>query len=196
MLYTPSPPTGASGANRADIFAEIAEHSQIIPVANATAEAQLVTDLTTAGKAPSATNVLYTDRTDLGEVRRNDGTGFKPITGADSGWLDPTSWGLSYNTNSTFKTRKIGGLVVWKGRFMPPSGFITTGTTSPVAVLPSGHYDNSSDRYYAATSWVAGATPPYRADGVVQVSTSGNVYLHVQANTTAVYVDGETHRVD
>lgn len=73
VLYSASPPTDESPFNRADVFSEIREHSQIIPVANATARAQLLTDLANDGVTPSLTAPIYVDQTDVSTIYRHVG---------------------------------------------------------------------------------------------------------------------------
>lgn len=111
----------------------------------------------------------------------------------DTGWVNPSVWGLSYNERSTAQTRKIGNQVFWHGRFRPPGVSIPIGKVGPVAVLPSGHYDTTSTRFYDAVAYITGSAAEYQGDAVVEVSTSGNVYLHVEQDTTYVVVDGITH---
>lgn len=88
MLYTPNPPTGTEyTGGRAGIFAEIGEHSQIIPVANSVERDQITTDLAGDGVTPSATNVLYVRRADTAGIEENAGDGWYSInpTTAKSG---------------------------------------------------------------------------------------------------------------
>lgn len=74
MLYTAGPPVGTDTASRASLFAEIGEHSQIIPTTDATDRAQKVADLTTAGFTATAAEPFWFYRSDLGIVERWDGT--------------------------------------------------------------------------------------------------------------------------
>jgi len=59
VLYTASPPASGDPFSTANLLAEIAQHSQIIPVADATARAQLVTALAGQGFTPSTATPLY-----------------------------------------------------------------------------------------------------------------------------------------
>lgn len=130
-------------------------------------------------------------------VRQLDGSGNAvwSLSTPDTGWVSPSSWGLSYGTNSNMQTRKVGSQVFWRGRLRPPSGSIGVGKTGPVAVLPSGHYDSTAVRYYDATAWIIGSAAEWQGSAVLEVSTSGNVYIHVDASTTGVYVDSVNHLV-
>lgn len=73
-------PAGADAPSRADLTRLSLSAHTIVPVASSTERAQLLTDLTNAGYAPSAQDPLIVLRLDTGHVEVHTGTTWSTLT--------------------------------------------------------------------------------------------------------------------
>lgn len=154
--------------------------NDVIPIANTTARAQLVVDLTAAGFTPSQTKPLYVHRADAGaglelEVS-TDGTTWRTI--ASSVWTayTPTVSGVSLGSGTVTATwRREGGLIRVRPKLVWGGG---ASGSSPKITLP-----------------VTSATPtaPFQALGLATITTasSGAIYAgaFTHLNTTTAQIN-------
>lgn len=172
----------------------------IVYVANATARAQLVTDLTTAGHGPSTSNPLYVHRGDAASGRElevtTDGTTWRAVVGDDSGWQPLATFGtVGGSTNTTWRTRRIGPAVHVKGILRPNSGTIPQGQSTSVGVVASGHRP-AETVHLLADGFIAGSTVEHLPRAVVSVAPSGNMSVWAELALSWVQMPATTYLVD
>ena len=109
---------------------------------------------------------------------------------SDSGWVNP-SFSAGYTAHAThpLQCRKIGELVLWRGRVSVTSGNFPTGTTTRIGTAPL---------FYRPTTVYAGAIG--QASGNVhaklEIENSGGIFVHVSGSTTFVGFDSMFYRRD
>lgn len=219
MLHIPTAdiPAGSATVSKATILELISDHSQVLPVANTTARAQLITDLGTAGKSPSATNPVLVYRADATvglEVEvTEDGTNWRAIPSAGA-WrtYTPALTGTGSNPALGSGAVAIGGYMD-TGSLVHLKALIKFGTGASFGTgnyqisLPSDaqmseileDYDEMLGvAFYldAGTAWSIGyATKvlPFAADRVSLIPLSGNAPVsptvpHTWADTDAISI--------
>lgn len=112
----------------------------IVPVANTTARAALVSALVAAGRGPTSARPLYVDRADAPvglrlEVTYN-GTAWSPYTAGDTGWV-PCVNASGFNATGLF-LRKVGIQVHVRGAVAPTGSGTLPATFVSIANIPAG----------------------------------------------------------
>lgn len=139
-IETTDVPAGGSSASLAAIVALARDAYSIKSVADATAQAQAVTDWPTkTGAAISAANPVIVWRQDLTAVNvSEDGTNWHAIYGGDTGWVAGT---LDTGFTGSLRVRRVGNLVeinaTVDGTY--PEGNTVIGSI-PAAYRPSATY--------------------------------------------------------
>jgi len=138
-LYTPNEAPGSTAPSRANIWAEIRKHSQIVPIANAAGRTALLASL--AGLTPPVTPTpaspvwAYRQDTQAIESTTDGATWATWAADVDSGWIDLTltaQWAAV--AGYTPRVRRVGGLVRVEGMVKWVSGAFD----SPIATVPAG----------------------------------------------------------
>lgn len=148
----------------------------VVPVANATERAQLVTDMNAKGKGPSAANPLVVHRADAPGLHRIestvDGSAWVPASGVLR-FVDlasATAWATAYGgLLSQGDVAYIGGIEhVYTGTTWHPTRTfgLAVRTASPLTIAPGAYA-----RYDASTYWVT------TGDGAAQGVTYNNGWV-------------------
>lgn len=128
-LYSAGVPAGTDPVNRASIFAEIREHSQIVSVANTTARAALLTSLAGQSPAitPTAASPVFVYRQDTGDIEvTTNGSTWRVYSAAGSTFRIATGW----TTLSFSATNSAAQVITFPaGRFTAAPGIVASPTT-------------------------------------------------------------------
>lgn len=148
--------------------------------------------LTTPGTAVQIGKTLW--RRETAGTGTDSWVAYEAVGGVSS-WLAPTTWGLNYGTNSTAQTRRIGDVTTMRGIFKPQSGSVGAGRTGSVGVVA---HAPTGARFFPAVGRVFDGTNYHLYPAGLEVSGSGNVYLHNRSGQafTDVSVDDITYRND
>lgn len=147
--------------SRAGLAAMILSIKDPIAVANATARAQLISDLTTAGLGPSATNPVVVARADAPGLHRIeftlDGNAWVSTSGRPffANTTDANSFAASFSSLLSVNDRCLIGPdeYTWSG----------TGWLGPGAIVPSGSYTWSPNSLYRSGNMVTALAYPSKA---------------------------------
>lgn len=169
----------------------------IVYVANSTARAQLVVDLTTAGHAPSPTRPLYVHRGDApaGQQLEQtvDGTTWRCVFAADTAWT-PLPIVASWSTGSSILLRRCGPQVLVKGRVLPNTGVVPAAQTS-IGTAPA-QFRPLARAIVGGVGVIGGATPPYRGNPALTIEPSGEVIVSATEGLSWAQFDGANWFVD
>ena len=147
-LYTPNEAPGSATPSRANIWAEIRKHSQIIPIANAAGRTALRASLAalTPPITPTPASPVWAYRQDTGAIECcTDPTGATWSTWlpyADTGWLTLPLAGASWTAvvGYTPEYRRISNTIYLRGMVKFAAGTYTdTIATMPVGYRPSSN---------------------------------------------------------
>ena len=185
MLYTPNEAPGSTTPSRANIWAEIRKHSQIVPIANVAGRTALLTALAalTPPITPSSASPVWAYRQDTGAIEMtSDGSTWRS-------WSPTTDWvtyapiltgsGLGTSPTVTGRYQQIGKRVrgwakVTLGSSPSPSGVPTLGlpvtAASSESVLCTGKALSTGNNVYPL---MADATTAAVAVGVAVASGMG-----------------------
>lgn len=94
-------------------------------------------------------------------------------------WVTLTN-GSQLNSVSELKCKKQGNIVYIKGMFGVAS---TTGTITPMAVLPDGYYATDELRHIAYSPLIIGGSPA-AGTGDLQINTTGTMNLYTNNSST------------
>jgi hypothetical protein len=94
-------------------------------------------------------------------------------------WVTLTN-GSGLNSVSVLKCKKQGNIVYIRGMFGVPS---TTGTITPMAVLPDGYYATDELRHISYSPLIIGGSPS-AGTGDLQINTTGTMNLYTNSSTT------------
>lgn len=143
-------PAGTAAPSRTGIFNVIRDAHAIVPVSNATEQAQAVADWPTAsGAAISAANPVIVHRQDLDAINISEnGTTWETYYGGDSGWV---AGSLSSGFTGNLWVRRVGQLVEVSGGITGtfPDGAATQFGTVPVGYRPDTTAGKSNARLAA-----------------------------------------------
>lgn len=151
-------PAGGDAYNLVpDLRKAFETHNEVVPVANVTARAALVSTLTAAGRGPTTSAPLYVNRQDAPPTMRIEvtynGTEWAPIASGDTGWVTLTPNPPNFNT-SNFELRKVGPQVFTRGFIFPTGSGTFPSTFTTVAYLPGAFRFSTyvEDRHFGATN--------------------------------------------
>lgn len=169
-LATADELSGSGAPSTTSIEALVRDAVDIKSVADATAQAQAVTDWPTAtGAAISAANPVRVWRQDLDALNiSEDGTTWHTLYGGESAW---TSVPLNTGFTGTLYVRKVGSVTHLRGTVTRTAGTYPA-SYSAIATLPAGYRPNVYVRL-AVGGYASGT-----ANGlVVNVTTAGVVEI-------------------
>lgn len=195
-MYLPaaSALTSASGFTAAGVASAIRAGHDFWSVADATAQAQAVTDWPTlSGAAISAGNPVKVYRQDDDSLRvSKDGTAWATFPSvADSGW-ESVTMASGWINNSSLSARRIGSQVYLKGMIRDDDGSIAEGSYN-VCTL-AADYRPSYEMRIPAVRWVNGGTDSFAR---LIIGTSGTITILVTGGAaTGVTASGVTFLVD
>lgn len=173
----------------------------LVYVANATAAAAYLTSLAADGYTVSASAPAVVYRGDAPSYAKveicTDGSTWVPLGGTDSGWTSPAAVNTGWDAATDVQSRIRGGYCELRGILDADASSVVAGTYTAVVTLASGHHPPSGRVHRQTVStWVNGATPPYKASAEVAVYDDGTVTVYTTENTTGVVVDGVRFPLD
>ena len=121
VLYTPNEAPGSTAPSRANIWAEIRKHSQIVPIANVAGRTALLTALAALAPpiTPSSSSPVWAYRQDTGAIESTtDGATWATwAADVDSGWLTLPLAGASWTAGAGYtpEYRRIGNTIYLRG---------------------------------------------------------------------------------
>lgn len=129
-------PAGADAPSRADLSRLSLSAKTIVPVASNTERAQLLTDLTNAGYAPSAMDPLYVHRQDTGHVEVHTGGTWSILARkhSDSGRVEVPA--TAPFGKIVLYVHKVNQVVVFTGTYT--LGAATGTGTGTLCTIPAG----------------------------------------------------------
>lgn len=169
----------------------------VVPVANTTARAALVSSL---GWSPSSSRPVYVHRGDAPAGREleytTNGSDWSAVAGSDSGWQPLATFGtVGGSASSTFRSRRIGGRVHVKGTLQPNSGTIPLGQSTSVGVVAAGHRP-SETIYLTGDGFIAGSSSEHAPRVIIAISSSGNMTVWATAALTSIIIPSQSYLLD